>query len=138
MSPNFFLTSSSHVFTLSTVTHPQPCTRIVFVELVIEVPPHIAETSVVETRSDANVEAIFNLVHDLTIPKEKFTTASFSQGFSFDRSCVCVRALNVILVCKFRMFAGFPSVSDDEKSKGWFICTNIGSGKLFSSLKLFA
>ena len=44
------------------------------------VSPHIAEKSAFETRSVANVEAIINLVHDLTIPKEKFAAASLSPG----------------------------------------------------------
>ena len=48
--------------------------------MVIVMPPHIAEKSVFETRSVANVKAIINLVHDLTIPKEKFTAASLSPG----------------------------------------------------------
>ena len=54
--------------------------KVVFVELVIVVSPHIAEKSVFETRSVANVKAIINLVHDLTIPKEKYATASLSPG----------------------------------------------------------
>ena len=48
--------------------------------LVIEVSPHIAEKSVFETRSVTNVKAIIYLVHDLTIPKEKFNTVSLSPG----------------------------------------------------------
>ena len=48
--------------------------------LVIVVSPHIAEKSVFETHSVANVKAIINLVHDLTIPKEKFAAASLSPG----------------------------------------------------------
>ena len=42
--------------------------------------PHIAEKSVFETHSVANVKAIINLVHDLTILKEKFAAASLSPG----------------------------------------------------------
>ena len=53
---------------------------MVFVELVIVMPPHIAEKSVFETHSVANVKAIINLVHEMTIPKEKLTTASISAG----------------------------------------------------------
>ena len=41
--PKFFLTSLFHVSTLSTVAHPLPCTRVVFVELVIVVSPRIEE-----------------------------------------------------------------------------------------------
>ena len=48
--------------------------RVVFVELVIE------EEYVFETRSVANLKAIIDTVHDVTIPEVIFAAAALSTG----------------------------------------------------------
>ena len=74
-------------------------------ELVTEVPPHIAEKSVVETRSVANVKAIINLVHDLTIPKEKFLKDGFLLVVrTFESHLHCMMISDVVDLRKWSSF----------------------------------
>ena len=71
MSPNFFLTSSIHVPTLSTIAHSQPCTIVVFVKLVREEPSHHPRKTVFWNFSVADVNEIITFIHELTISRKK-------------------------------------------------------------------
>ena len=103
--------------------------------------------------SDIYLRVEFSFIFQISVPKEGIRPTflglilekwiyfrSFSRFWFrtyFEPLFMGLRALQVILVCMFRMLEKFPLVSD-EKCKRSFIYTNIGSGKMFCTFKLCA
>ena len=74
--PYFFLESLSHVSTCAAIADPYPCTRVVFVEMIIEITPHFTKNPPLQTGSILNINRIVGFVHYLAVSEKEFIATS--------------------------------------------------------------